>query len=81
MTITKLTQDILIKELVEFIPEAEEALRECGLTKLEEMEIKEIVIEKLSVRGLFRLMEVSGEKQEEVWRKIQELYNKKLEEL
>jgi hypothetical protein len=81
MTISKLTQDILLRDLIEFIPEAEEVLSECGLAKFRELEIRDIVIQKLSVRGLFRLMEVSGEKQEEVWRRIQELYNKKLEEL
>ncbi len=81
MTIAKLTQDVILKELLEFIPEAEEILRECGLERIEYMEIRDVVLSKLSVRGLFRLMEVSGEKQEEVWRKIQELYNKKLEEL
>ncbi len=80
MTITKLTQDVLIGELIEFLPEVENLLRGCGLDRLEEMGIKEIVVQKLSVRGLFRLMEVSGEKQEEVWRKIQELYNKRLED-
>ncbi|RLJ71032.1 hypothetical protein BCF55_1321 [Hydrogenivirga caldilitoris] len=80
MTTVKITEDILLKELFELFPEAKELLKPYGYSKVVDLGIEEVVVDKLSLKGLLRLGEVEEERFGEVIREIQSLYNKKLEE-
>jgi hypothetical protein len=69
----RLTLDINLKELLERYPETKEILWDYGLGKLEEEDILDIVVDKLTLKGFFRLMELDEEDQGKLWMKIQNL--------
>lgn len=81
MTTVKITEDILLKELFEIFPEAKDILMNYGYTKLTELDVEDVVVDKLTLRGFFRLMKVGEEEAGSLIREIQTLYNKKLEEI
>ena len=81
MTTVKITDDILLKELFELFPEARDILKEHGYGKIVELDIEDVVVDKLSLKGFLRLVSVGEEEFGSVVREIQSLYNKKLEEL
>jgi len=76
----RITLDINLKELLEDYPQAREILRDYGLGKLEEEDLLDIVADKLTLKGFFRLMELDEEDQGKVWMKIQNLI-RELEDL
>ncbi|MFZ8862628.1 MAG: DUF1858 domain-containing protein [Thermocrinis sp.] len=76
----RITLDINLKELLERYPETKEILWDYGLSKLEEEDILDIVADKLTLKGFFRLMELDEEDQGKVWMKIQNLI-RELEDL
>jgi hypothetical protein len=76
----RITLDINLKELLERYPEAKEILWDYGLGKLEEEDILDIVADKLTLKGFFRLMELDEEDQGKLWMKIQNLI-RELEDL
>jgi len=82
MTNVKITEDILLKELFELFPESREVLKNHGYDRIISLDIEEVVIDKLSLRGLLRL---TCSDNEEGWvnltKEIQNLYNKKLEDM
>jgi hypothetical protein len=69
----RLTLDINLKELLENYPQVKEILRDYGLGKLEEEDLLDIVADKLTLKGFFRLMELDEEDQGKLWIKIQNL--------
>ncbi len=81
MTNVKITEDILLKELFEIFPESKDVLLSYGYGKIVELDIEDIVIGKLSLRGFFRLAGLEEEKMGGIIREIQSLYNKRLEEM
>ncbi|NPA32727.1 MAG: hypothetical protein GXO04_03775 [Aquificae bacterium] len=76
----KLTHDTPLSALLEFLPESKQILYPYGLEKIEKDGVWEIVVPRLSVRGFMNLMNLPDEKREELWAKLEELYNKKLTE-
>ncbi len=81
MTSVKITEDILLKELFELFPESREVLMSYGYEKILVFDIEDIVIDKLSLKGFFRLVGLGEEQAGKVLQEIQKLYNKKLEDL
>jgi len=69
----RITLDINLKELLERYPETKEILRDYGLGKLEEEDLLDVVADKLTLKGFFRLMELDEEDQGKLWMKIQNL--------
>jgi hypothetical protein len=69
----RFTLDINLKELLERYPETKGILWDYGLGKLEEEDILDIVADKLTLKGFFRLMELDEEDQGKLWMKIQNL--------
>jgi hypothetical protein len=69
----RITLDINLKELLERYPETKEILWDYGLGKLEEEDLLDIVADKLTLKGFFRLMELDEEDQGKLWMKIQNL--------
>ncbi|MCC6062993.1 MAG: DUF1858 domain-containing protein [Thermocrinis sp.] len=69
----RITLDINLKELLERYPETKEILWDYGLGKLEEEDLLDVVADKLTLKGFFRLMELDEEDQGKLWMKIQNL--------
>ncbi len=80
MTAVKITEDMLLSEIFTLVPEARELLRGAGFSRIEELEIEDVICDKLTLRGFFRLMNVDGQRAGEILREIQLIYNKRLEE-
>ncbi len=81
MTAVKISEDILLRELFDIFPESRQVLMEYGYDRIVELGIEDVVIDKLSLKGFFRLMDVPDEEAGKVIRKIHSLYNKRLEDL
>ncbi len=79
MSITRLTPDITLSTLFEEIPDTKEILKEYGISKLEELDILDIVANKLTLRGFFKLMNIDELTQGKIWQEIQNMYSKKME--
>jgi len=69
----RITLDINLKELLERYPENKEILWDYGLGRLEEEDLLDVVADKLTLKGFFRLMELDEEDQGKLWMKIQNL--------
>jgi hypothetical protein len=69
----RITLDINLKELLERYPKTKEILWDYGLGKLEEEDLLDVVADKLTLKGFFRLMELDEEDQGKLWMKIQNL--------
>ncbi len=80
MTGLKITEDILLEELLSMVPESKNVLYEYNYSKIEELEIEEVVNDKLTLRGFLKLMDVPEEETGRIIKQIQELYNRRLEE-
>ncbi len=71
----RLTMDTLLKEVLEN-PKIVELLEEYGLSRLEEEDILDIVEDKLTLKGFFRLMDLDEDAQGELWKQIQDIYRR-----
>jgi len=71
----RLTMDTLLKEVLEN-PKIVELLEKYGLSRLEEEDILDIVEDKLTLKGFFRLMDLDEDVQGELWKRIQDLYRR-----
>lgn len=58
---------------MERYPKTKEILWDYGLGKLEEEDLLDIVADKLTLKGFFRLMELDEEDQGKLWMEIQNL--------
>ncbi len=81
MTLQKISEDTLLKDLFEALPESKDILMEYGYSKIVEFDVEDVVVDKLTLKGLLRLAGFGEKETVEVVRKIQALYNKKLEEM
>ncbi len=70
----RLTLDVNLKELLENEPRVRDILYTYGINKLEELDVEDIVLDKLTLRGFFRLMDLDDETQGFLWEKMQHLY-------
>lgn len=78
MAVMKLTEDILLKDLFEVLPQAKEILSQYGYDRLVKDKTNQLLDHRLTLKGFMNLMNLSEEKKEELWNKIQQEYNKKL---
>ncbi|HID65438.1 MAG TPA: hypothetical protein EYP32_00460 [Aquificaceae bacterium] len=78
--VMKLTEDTPLTSLFEFIPESKELLMEYGLKKIIDDGVYDIIVPRLTLKGFMNLMNLSEKKREELWSKLEELYNKKITE-
>ena len=78
MAVMKLTEDILLKDLFEVLPQAKDILSKYGYDRLVEDKTDQLLDHRLTLRGFMNLMNLSEDKKEELWNKIQQEYNKKL---
>ena len=69
----RLSLDVNLKELLDRYPKVKEILSEYGLSGLEEEDLMDVVIDKLTLKGFFRLMDLDEEDQGKVWLEIQDL--------
>lgn len=70
----RITFDTKLAELFEILPSAKKVLMEYGYGKLLEEDIEDVVIDKLTLKGFCRLMDLDEEDQENLWQEIQNLY-------
>jgi hypothetical protein len=70
----RITFDANLKQLIEEQPKIKELLYNCGLKRLEEEDIADVVLDKLTLKGFFRMMDLDDETQGLIWEKIQHLY-------
>lgn len=78
--VVKLTEDIPLTSLFEFMPESKEVLMEYGLKKIINDGVYDIIVPRLTLKGFMNLMNLPEEKRELLWSKLEELYNKKITE-
>ncbi|HIP43016.1 MAG TPA: hypothetical protein EYG91_03775 [Aquifex aeolicus] len=78
--VVKLTEDIPLTSLFEFMPESKEVLMEYGLKKIIDDGVYDIIVPRLTLKGFMNLMNLPEEKRELLWSKLEELYNKKITE-
>ncbi len=79
MAVTRLTPDIVLSDLLEELPESKDILYEHGLKKLEDLDILDVVADKLTLRGFFKLMDIDELTQGKIWQEIQNMYSRKTE--
>lgn len=65
--------DINLKELLEYCPSVKEILMKYNYSRLEEEDIEDVVIDKLTLKGFCRLMDLDDEAQGNLWQEIQNL--------
>ncbi len=80
MTGIKITEDMLLRDLFDILPEARELLLRYGYDRICELGIEEVILDKLSVKGLFRLSGFGEEELMLMLHELQNLYNKKMED-
>jgi|UniRef100_A0A7C2VE94 hypothetical protein len=72
----RITLDISLTELFQNMPQAKEVLMRYGYSKLVEEDIEDVVVDKLTLKGFCRLMDLDEEAQGNLWQEIQDLYRK-----
>ncbi|MCS7170749.1 MAG: DUF1858 domain-containing protein [Aquificaceae bacterium] len=75
----RITFETKLSELFQILPQAKEVLMRYGYAILEEEDIEDVVVDKLTLRGFCRLMDLDDESQGNLWQEIQDLY-RQLEE-
>ncbi len=69
----RLTLDTNLKELLERYPDVKKILWEYGLNRLEEEDLVDVVVDKLTIKGFFKLMDLDEDDQGKIWLEIQNL--------
>ncbi len=69
----RITFDTKLVELFEILPSSREVLMKYGYKKLLEEDIEDVLIDKLTLKGFCRLMDLDEEDQENLWQEIQNL--------
>ena len=72
----RITLDISLTELFQNMPQAKEVLMRYGYSKLVEEDLEDVVVDKLTLKGFCRLMDLDEEAQGNLWQEIQDLYRK-----
>ncbi len=72
----RITLDTKLTDLYEILPQVREILMKYGYKKLLEEDIEDVVVvDKLTIRGFCRLMDLDEKDQEKLWQEIQNLYS------
>ncbi|WP_448588169.1 DUF1858 domain-containing protein [Thermocrinis sp.] len=69
----RITLDTNLKELLKEYPEVKKILLEYGLSRLEEEDLVDVIADKLTIKGFFRLMDLDEDDQGKIWLEIQNL--------
>ncbi|ADC89609.1 hypothetical protein Thal_0977 [Thermocrinis albus DSM 14484] len=69
----RVTLDTVMKDLLEKYPKVKDLLWNYGLCKLEEDDIAPVVLDKLTLKGFMRLMDIDEDTQGDLWMQIQDL--------
>ena len=75
----RITLDTKLSELIKRMPEVKDILMRYGYRTIEEEDIEDILLDKLTLKGFCRLMDLDDEAQGNLWQEIQDLY-KNMEE-
>ncbi len=67
---TKLSMDIVLFELFEIVPESQELLMNYGLKRLIDEDVLDVLGDKLTINGLFRISKISEDDKYHIWNKI-----------
>ncbi|MCS6875643.1 MAG: DUF1858 domain-containing protein [Aquificaceae bacterium] len=70
----RITLDTKLSELMERMPEVKDILMRYGYRTIEEEDIEDILLDKLTLKGFCRLMDLDDEAQGNLWQEIQDLY-------
>ncbi|MEJ7620534.1 MAG: DUF1858 domain-containing protein [Aquificaceae bacterium] len=70
----RITLDTNLKELLRNFPQARDVLMKYGYSVLIEEDIEDVVVDKLTLKGFCRLMDLDDEAQGNLWQEIQDLY-------
>ena len=66
----RITLDISLTELFQNMPQAKEVLMRYGYSKLVEEDIEDVVVDKLTLKGFCRMMDLDEEAQGNLWQEI-----------
>ena len=78
MAVMKLTEDILLKDLFELVPNSKDILLQYGYDRIVQDKTDVLLENRLTLKGFMNLINLSEKEREELWNKIQQEYNKKL---
>ncbi len=70
----RITLDTNLMELLRNLPQARDVLMKYGYSVLIEEDIEDVVVDKLTLKGFCRLMDLDDEAQGNLWQEIQDLY-------
>ncbi|MCS6997978.1 MAG: DUF1858 domain-containing protein [Aquificaceae bacterium] len=70
----RITFDTKLSELIQLMPQSKEVLLRYGYRIIEEEDIESVVLDKLTLKGFCRLMDLDDEAQGNLWQEIQDLY-------
>lgn len=73
----RITLDTKLVELFRVLPQAKEVLVKYGYNRLVEEDVEDVVVDKLTLKGFCRLMDLDEEAQGNLWQEIQNLYRRR----
>lgn len=70
MNTLRVSMDMVLFDLFEIVPESRELLMDYGLSRLIKEDVLDVLGDKLTVNGLFKISKVPEEERYHVWNKI-----------
>ncbi|MEJ7553729.1 MAG: DUF1858 domain-containing protein [Aquificaceae bacterium] len=71
---TRITLDTKLVDLIKELPQAKEILMRYGYKVFIEEDVEDVIVDKLTIRGFCKLMDLDDEAQGSLWQEIQDLY-------
>ncbi|MEJ7554943.1 MAG: DUF1858 domain-containing protein [Aquificaceae bacterium] len=71
---TRITLDTKLVDLIKELPQAKEILMRYGYKVFIEEDVEDVIVDKLTIRGFCKLMDLDDEAQGNLWQEIQDLY-------
>ncbi len=73
---TRITLDTKLVDLIKELPQAKEILMRYGYKVFIEEDVEDVIVDKLTIRGFCKLMDLDDEAQGNLWQEIQDLYRR-----
>lgn len=70
----RITLDTKLVDLIKELPQAKEILMRYGYKVFIEEDVEDVIVDKLTIRGFCKLMDLDDEAQGNLWQEIQDLY-------
>ena len=70
----RITLDSKLVDLIKELPQAKEILMRYGYKVFIEEDVEDVIVDKLTIRGFCKLMDLDDEAQGNLWQEIQDLY-------